>query len=228
MEVNEFNSLFLNTLSENLLSEKNKEIVLLGGFNIDLLKYEKDHNTADFLDQMYSASLVLYLTSPTRITSHSRTLIDSIFSMAISENAISGNMVTSISDHLAQFLFLPIDQFKTNNNKNIYQRNLKSFNQQIFLEDIQNLNWNNILELENQDLDNSFNNFFLMIETVLDTYVPIKKLNKAELKLKSKSWLTKGIMTSIKKKNIIYKKVIKAKTQLKKTFYIMNSNTIEI
>ena len=141
---------------------------------------------------------------------------------------MSGNMVTSMSDHLAQFLFLPIDQFKTNNNKNIYQRNLKSFNQQIFLEDIQNLNWNNILELENQDLDNSFNNFFLMIETVLDTYVPIKKLNKAELKLKSKSWLTKGIMTSIKKKNIIYKKVIKAKTQLKKTFYIMSSNTIEI
>ena len=228
MEVNEFNSLFLNTLSENLLSEKNKEIVLLGDFNIDLLKYEKDHNTADFLDQMYSASLVPHITSPTRITSHSRTLIDNIFSTAISENAISGNMVTSISDHLAQFLFLPIDQFKTNNNKNIYQRNLKSFNQQIFLEDIQNLNWNNILELENQDLDNSFNNFFLMIETVLDTYVPIKKLNKAELKLKSKSWLTKGIMTSIKKKNIIYKKVIKAKTQLKKTFYIMSSNTIEI
>ena len=228
MEVNEFNSLFLNTLSENLLSEKNKEIVLLGDFNIDLLKYEKDHNTADFLDQMYSASLVPHITSPTRITSHSRTLIDNIFSTAISENAISGNMVTSISDHLAQFLFLPIDQFKTNNNKNIYQRNLKSFNQQIFLEDIQNLNWNNILELENQDLDNSFNNFFLMIETVLDTYVPIKKLNKAELKLKSNSWLTKGIMTSIKKKNIIYKKVIKAKTQLKKTFYIMNSNTIEI
>ena len=228
MEVNEFNSLFLNTLSENLLSEKNKEIVLLGDFNIDLLKYEKDHNTADFLDQMYSASLAPHITSPTRITSHSRTLIDNIFSTAISENAISGNMVTSISDHLAQFLFLPIDQFKTNNNKNIYQRNLKSFNQQIFLEDIQNLNWNNILELENQDLDNSFNNFFLMIETVLDTYVPIKKLNKAELKLKSKSWLTKGIMTSIKKKNIIYKKVIKAKTQLKKTFYIMNSNTIEI
>ena len=75
MEVNEFNSLFLNTLSENLLSEKNKEIVLLGDFNIDLLKYEKDHNTADFLDQMYSASLAPHITSPTRITSHSRTLI---------------------------------------------------------------------------------------------------------------------------------------------------------
>ena len=148
MEVNKFNRLFLNTLSENLLSEKNKEIVLLGDFNIDLLKYEKDHNTADFLDQMYSASLVPHITSPTRITSHSRTLIDNIFSTAISENAISGNIVTSISDHLAQLLFLPIDQLKTNNNKNIYQRNFKSFNQQIFLEDIQNLNWSNVRELE--------------------------------------------------------------------------------
>ena len=54
-----------NTFSENLLSEKNKEIVLLGDFNIDLLKYEKDHNTEDFLDQKYSTSLVPHITSPT-------------------------------------------------------------------------------------------------------------------------------------------------------------------
>ena len=65
MEVHEFNSLFLNTYSENLLSEKNKEIVLLGDFHIDSLKYEKYHNTADFLDQMYSASLVSQITSLT-------------------------------------------------------------------------------------------------------------------------------------------------------------------
>ena len=64
MEVNEFNSLFLNTLSENLLSEKNKEIVLLGDFKIDLLKYEKDHNTVDFLDQLYSTSLLPHIRSP--------------------------------------------------------------------------------------------------------------------------------------------------------------------
>ena len=96
MEVNKFNRLFLNTLSENLLSEKNKEIVLLGDFNIDLLKYEKDHNTADFLDQMYSASVAPPITSPTQITSHSRTLIDNIFSMDLSENSISGNIVTSL------------------------------------------------------------------------------------------------------------------------------------
>ena len=44
-----------------------------------------------------------------------------------------------------------------------------------------------------------------MIETLPDTYAPKQKLTKAELKLKSNSWLTKGIMTSIKKKNNIQK-----------------------
>ena len=141
----------------------------MGDFSINLLKYEKDHNAADFLDQMYSTSLVPQTISPTRITSRSRTLIDNIFSTDISENAISGDIITSISDHLAQFLFLSIDQFKTNNSKNMYQSNFKSFNQQIFLKDIQNLNWNNVVELEKKEIDNSFNKFFLMIETLLGT-----------------------------------------------------------
>ena len=43
----------------------------MGDFNIDLLKYEKDHNTADFLDQMYSASLAnLWSLSPISISAN--------------------------------------------------------------------------------------------------------------------------------------------------------------
>ena len=56
----------------------------------------------------------------------------------------------------------------------------------------------------------------------------MQKLTKAELKLKLKSWLTRGIMTSIKNIYIIYKKFSKAKHSGQKIFYIMNSNTIEI
>ena len=85
MEVNWFNNLFLNTISENLLSKKNKEIVLLGDFNVDLLKYKKDHNAADFLNQMYSTSLVPHIILSTRIIARY------IYSADISENAISAN-----------------------------------------------------------------------------------------------------------------------------------------
>ena len=48
-------------------------------------------------------------------------------------------------------------------------------------------------------------------------------MNKAELKLKSKPWFTKGIMTSIKKKNVIYKKFIKAKNPAEKNILRGNS-----
>ena len=64
------------------------------------------------------------------------------------------------------------------------------------------MTWNNV-ELEKDNVDNSFNKFFLMIEMLLDSYEPIQKLTKAELKLKSKPWLTRGIITSIKNKNKI-------------------------
>ena len=55
-----------------------------------------------------------------------------------------------------------------------------------------------------------------MIETLLENYASIQKLTKAKLKLKSKHGLTRWIMTSIKKKNKIYKKIIKAKNLTEK------------
>ena len=35
---------------------------------VGLLNYEKDHNTEVFLGQIYSTSLVPYITAPNRIT----------------------------------------------------------------------------------------------------------------------------------------------------------------
>ena len=40
---------------------------------------------------------------PTRVTDHSKTLIDNIFSNHISEEAICGSLTVTISDHLPSF-----------------------------------------------------------------------------------------------------------------------------
>ena len=45
----------------------------MGDFNVDLLKYEDDANTADFLDKIYSTSLIPQITSPSRIRPRSET-----------------------------------------------------------------------------------------------------------------------------------------------------------
>ena len=42
MGLSEFDNDYLNSLSEKLLREKNKHIILLGDFNVDFLKYTKD------------------------------------------------------------------------------------------------------------------------------------------------------------------------------------------
>ena len=48
MDLSKFNNDYLNSLSETLLREKNKHIILMGDFDVDLLKYTTDTSTAQF------------------------------------------------------------------------------------------------------------------------------------------------------------------------------------
>ena len=103
MEVTEFNDVFLQNILEKL-SYENKEIIIMGDFNIDILKYDTNSDSATFLDNMYENFLLPYIISPTRVTPRSQTLIDNIFSNIIEEDIISGNITTTISDHYIQFV----------------------------------------------------------------------------------------------------------------------------
>ena len=81
--------------------KERKQVFLLGDFNINLLNYNDHQPTNDFLDSLASNSFIPYILHPTRITSHSKTLIDNIFSNYISHEIISGNISATISDHLS-------------------------------------------------------------------------------------------------------------------------------
>ena len=210
MDANDCNEHYLSILNEKHLLEKNKEIILMGDFNINLLRYNKDHNSTDFLDQTYSCSLIRCITSPTCLTPQSKTLIDNIFSTDAANEVIAGNILTT-SDHLAQFLLFLIKRTKPESKANNYCRNFKRFDPKVFLQDLKNINWHTALKLDKENLDNSFDRFFQIIETLLDTYAPIEKLSRKKQKLMLKPWLMKGIMTSVKKKNIIYRKFIRAR-----------------
>ena len=100
LTIQEFNFDFLYPLIDKLATE-NKNIVLLGDFNVDLLDYESNNPTREFLDLMFSASLTPQITVPTRLTVRSKTLIDNIFTNPVEESTISRNLECCISDHLA-------------------------------------------------------------------------------------------------------------------------------
>ena len=89
------------------VSKEQKQTFLLGDFNINLLNYNVHHPTNDFLDSLASNSIIPYILQPAKLTNHSKTHIDNIFSNILSCEIISGNLTATISDHLPQFLFAP-------------------------------------------------------------------------------------------------------------------------
>ena len=217
MEVTEFNDVFLQNILEKL-SYENKEIIIMGDFNIDILKYDTNSDSAMFLDNMYENLLLPYIISPTRVTPRSQTLIDNIFSNIIEKDIISGNITTTISDHYMQFvLFKNKTKSKTNIKKAKFARNYKSLNKDLLEYDLRNTKWDEILKVNIGDVDFSFESFLKKFNEILDKHAPYKKLSLQEVKLSYKPWITTGILNSIKNKNRIHMKVIRTKDPVRKT-----------
>ena len=84
---------FTEQMLTTLHRHRNKRILLAGDYNIDLLNYEKDINSQRLLDIMANHGFIQIQTvsRPTRITDHSATLIDHVFSN-ISDNIMSTNL----------------------------------------------------------------------------------------------------------------------------------------
>ena len=67
--------------------------------------------------------------------------------------------------------------------------------------------------IENNDINFGFETFLRFINKTLDKHAPIKTVKKRENKTISKLWITRGIKTSIKKRDKLYKQMIKAKNK---------------
>ena len=88
------------------------KLILIGDFNIKLLKVDMDIPNANFFDTSTSNHLVPRIIYPTRIAT-TRTLIDNIYSnFTNSEDGIRGNLTLAISDYSAQFLIIQEEAYK--------------------------------------------------------------------------------------------------------------------
>lgn len=83
-----------DTLKEQLsnLNNKSKEVFVLGDININLLNYNSDNQTSDYLDTLLDLGYVPLITKAIRITDHTATLIDHIYTNVPQTNNKSGNM----------------------------------------------------------------------------------------------------------------------------------------
>ena len=140
------------------------------------MHYNKHKPTNEFLDSLASNSYLPYIIQPSRHTSPFRTLIDNIFSNIISKDIISGNITAMISDHLPQFLISPNTFADPPSNKSsVFEKDWSNFDHENFVLDYCDIDWPNVLKLDEKNVNLETNNFLDTINSELNKYAPLKK-----------------------------------------------------
>ena len=81
----------------NKLNPSKYDMYIMGDVNIDLSKYHSHQQTERYLDMIYSLDLLPVITKPTRITNHTATLIQHIYTNNV--NRLTSGIVTVKRDH---------------------------------------------------------------------------------------------------------------------------------
>ena len=222
MDLTDFNCDYLNKLLENI-SKEQKSVFLHGDFNVNLLNYNEHTQTNESLDSLASNSFIPLVLQPTRITSHSTTLIDNTFSNVINPDIISGNLTATVSDHLPQFSIIPNMFGNISGNKsNIYERDWSKFDRENFILDYFSVDWKDFLKTDELNADNSTKMYLDKINILLDTYAPLKRINKYKMKFKSKPWINLDLQKSISVKNKLLKNFINKRDPILKEEFHTN------
>ena len=142
---------FKTMLSEMLIKMKceNKILYLLGDYNINLLNFDKHVPTQEFLDLLFTYSVAPSITKPTRVTSHSATLIDNIFTNNTSDSTqnFAGILYTDVTDHFSIF-YINSEANVTVTPSVIKKRVFSLGNIEKFKTALQNFDWSYISTVE--------------------------------------------------------------------------------
>ncbi|XP_024136829.1 uncharacterized protein LOC112151929, partial [Oryzias melastigma] len=189
---------FIQWIEKMFSDVRNKTVFICGDFNIDLMNPNKHKSTDDFIQTLYSMSFYPTINKPSRITTHSATLIDNIFTNNIESNKRSGLLTCDITDHLPVFTMYDYEIPKIPTQKYFYKR-LRTDNAINSLKnDLSEQNWDMVYNVK--DVNQAYNNFLKIFCSLYN-----KKLNKRHKSIKS-PWLTRGLEKACKKKNTLYKK----------------------
>ena len=205
-------STFINELAPVItkLGKECSETIIVGDFNIDLLKVGERQKYAEYLDLFQTNSFYPKLILPTRFSSKSCTLIDQIFCKTTNATrSASANMIISdISDHLPYYI--SIKKLKSNQSNMKYikvrQNSIKAM--QGFCDALDKAN---IINAFNSDLTLDPNVNYNILENMLtklyEQHFSLKTVRYDKYKHKKENLITTGILHSIKYRDKLYSKL---------------------
>ena len=166
---------------------------------------------------MFSQSSLTYITTPTRITRNTETLIDNIYYNKPDNNIISGKLSSIISDHLIQFLIEPLD-FSEKTSKMINrQRCQKNFDTLKFKAELVKVNWDGFCTTSTPN--DALVHFLKIVNKLLDKHAPYETIKYSKPRYETKLWVIPELVNSARNKYKLHKSFCKKKDQKIKEYY---------
>ena len=200
----------LKPVVENI-SKANKNIVISGDFNIDLLKLNQRDKYSEFFDLMLSSGFLPKITLPTRFARKSASLIDQIFvknnDLVQNQDSKSGIIHSSISDHYAAFTSLSFRHLaKSTKWVTVHKQDESSL-----LKFSEAIRRSDLLSKINHNIQEDPSRTYDVLESVIlkakNDFLPSKTVRFNKYKHKKNKWITSGIIKSIHIRDKLYRKL---------------------
>lgn len=223
---------FTNQFSKIIaqLNKENSYCLIAGDYNMNLLEIPSREKFADFFDMMCASSFFPQITYPTHFTRRSCTLIDQIYCRLphnVNNKPMSAILVSEISDHFACCASIKYMKSRKVNPKFI---TINTINNRTMAEFKNELSDTNLISLIPNNLDTDPNISYEIIQTTLtkakDKHMPRKTVKYHKHKHKLSSWITNGIVKSIKYRDMLYKKLKLLAPESSE--YMVNKNNLNV
>lgn len=160
------------------IKKENKNILLTGDFNYNLLKHETKKDVYDFINFMSSNLMQAHILGPSRARAGCKpSLVDNIFINNLDIECTSGNLYHKISDHMPNFIIMENIEYLRKVDNKIIIRDMSEFNENNFLEDIDTYKIKKEISKSN-DVSDYYNIFHGHFLNAIDKNAPVKTLTK--------------------------------------------------
>ena len=194
--------------------------------NMDLLKSDQNNNTLTFLDTILDKELFPLITRPTRITKSTATLIDNLMvSQDLYHNSLSGVIINDMSDHMPCITILPNIISRKGETITVISRNMKGENLARLKKSLSSIDWSNVLR--SSDVNSQFKMFHDTLLNTVDNCCPSKSIEISSKKFFKEPWITKGILNSLNKQKLLYKDLLRKRSEEAEMRYKAYRSTLQ-
>ena len=214
LQCDSFFELFDETL--NKMDSIDHPYFIFTDSNFNLFKIASSNPVQKYLETLHNNGFLQIVKKATRIQGPNTSLIDHICIKNCSNIPLNGTIISDLSDHFINFVQLTDEKISKNSKMNL-SRNMSKTNMIGMRSALEQISWNSVLAIN--DVNVAFEEFWSTFKTLYDLYFPLtqSKFNRNIHKIND--YLTKGLLISRNKKNLLHKTYIKTPNQLNEMNY---------